>query len=89
MPKLAAILIWITDGRLILFTQWQVGENGGIFRIFIFRAMVLNADALQKQKEPVDASGKIIHKIKDDSRITSMKKVLCRFSLDEFPQFSM
>jgi exopolysaccharide biosynthesis polyprenyl glycosylphosphotransferase len=89
LPVMAvvALVIWLVDGKPILFTQQRVGENGRGFRIYKFRTMVKNADALQKQIETVDSQGELIHKVKQDPRITPLGRFLRRLSLDELPQF--
>jgi len=63
-----------------------VGENGRIFSMFKFRTMVKNAEDLQNQVEKIDADGNVIHKLRDDPRVTRVGKFLRRFSLDEVPQ---
>jgi exopolysaccharide biosynthesis polyprenyl glycosylphosphotransferase len=83
---IVVLLIWLTDGKPILFTQQRVGENGKLFKIYKFRTMVRNAEALQKQVETVDTQGELIHKKKDDPRITPLGRYLRRLSLDELPQ---
>jgi exopolysaccharide biosynthesis polyprenyl glycosylphosphotransferase len=84
---IVAILIWLMDGKPILFTQQRVGENGKVFKIYKFRTMVRNAETLQKQVETLDIQGELIHKTKNDPRITSLGRFLRRLSLDELPQF--
>jgi exopolysaccharide biosynthesis polyprenyl glycosylphosphotransferase len=82
-----ALLIWLVDGKPILFTQQRVGENGKLFKFYKFRTMVPNAEELQKQVETVDSQGELIHKTRNDLRITSLGHFLRRLSLDELPQF--
>jgi lipopolysaccharide/colanic/teichoic acid biosynthesis glycosyltransferase len=84
---IVAIAIWIFDGWPILYTQKRVGENGRLFKIYKFRTMVINAENLQKDVEKVNDQGELIHKIKNDPRITRLGRLLRRLSLDEFPQF--
>jgi exopolysaccharide biosynthesis polyprenyl glycosylphosphotransferase len=84
---IVALLIWVFDGTPILFTQLRVGENGKVFKIYKFRTMVRNAEALQKEVETVSEKGELIHKTKNDPRITPLGRFLRRFSLDEWPQF--
>jgi exopolysaccharide biosynthesis polyprenyl glycosylphosphotransferase len=87
LMALATLMIFIEDGAPILFRQKRVGENGRIFEMLKFRTMVRNAEQLQNQVEKRDAKGNLIHKSKDDPRVTKIGKFLRRFSLDELPQF--
>ena len=82
-----ALTIWIVDGWPIFYSQDRVGENGKLFKFFKFRTMIKNADSIQRQVEVLDDRGELIHKRRDDPRVTSLGRVLRRLSLDEFPQF--
>jgi exopolysaccharide biosynthesis polyprenyl glycosylphosphotransferase len=81
-----ALAILVDDGRPILFRQRRVGENGHIFEIYKFRTMVRNAEQLKHLVERTDEDGNIIHKVRNDPRVTRAGRFLRRFSLDELPQ---
>lgn len=84
---LSALMVFFEDGAPVLFRQMRVGENGRLFEMLKFRTMLKNAEQLQSQVEKRDADGNIIHKSKEDPRITKVGRFLRRFSLDELPQF--
>lgn len=84
---LSALAIIVEDGFPILFKQKRAGENGRIFEMLKFRTMLKNAEQLQGQVEKRDANGNLIHKTKEDWRVTKVGRILRRFSLDEMPQF--
>lgn len=69
----------------LLYSQIRCGLNGETFRIWKFRSMVIDADALKAQVKN-EASGHIF-KNKNDPRVTRVGKFLRRTSLDELPQF--
>lgn len=80
------ILILIKDGKPIFFKQPRVGENGKTFMIYKFRTMVNNAEDLAESVMKLDENGNIIHKSKDDPRVTRVGRILRHYSLDELPQ---
>jgi len=86
LMALGALMIFLEDGSPILFRQKRVGENGRLFEMLKFRTMVKNAEQLQRQVEKQDADGNLIHKSKDDPRVTGIGRLLRRLSLDELPQ---
>ena len=69
-----AILIWVTCGRPILFTQDRVGKDGKIFRIKKFRTMTVR----QSNATTITVAG--------DQRITPIGRYLRSWKLDELPQ---
>jgi lipopolysaccharide/colanic/teichoic acid biosynthesis glycosyltransferase len=69
-----------------LFHQKRAGENGRVFEMLKFRTMIRDAEKLRSQVEHVDENGNLIHKAKDDPRVTRIGRFLRRFSLDELPQ---
>ncbi|HIK04797.1 MAG TPA: sugar transferase [Trichormus sp. M33_DOE_039] len=69
----------------ILFSQIRCGWMGQRFRIWKFRSMVTNAEAL-KSTIANQASGAFF-KNDEDPRITRVGRFLRKTSLDEFPQF--
>jgi len=87
LMALVMLMIFLEDGAPVLFRQRRVGENGRLFEMLKFRTMTKNAEQFQSQVEKRDAEGNLIHKSKDDPRITKIGKFLRRFSLDELPQF--
>ena len=84
---LIALVIWLDDGRPILFRQQRAGENGRIFEMYKFRTMVKDAEALRALVEQTDENGNLIHKTENDPRVTRSGRILRRLSLDELPQF--
>jgi lipopolysaccharide/colanic/teichoic acid biosynthesis glycosyltransferase len=77
------LLIGLTSPGPILFKQWRVGERGKLFRVFKFRTMNANAEALHHQ---VMGNQSGLHKQTDDPRITPVGRWLRKYSLDELPQ---
>jgi lipopolysaccharide/colanic/teichoic acid biosynthesis glycosyltransferase len=80
------LLVYLDDGPPVVFRQLRVGKHGRLFVIYKIRTMVKNAEQLQSQIDGRDAQGNLIHKTKDDPRVTRVGRVLRRFSLDELPQ---
>ena len=83
---LSMLLVYLEDGSPVIFRQNRVGKDGRLFEIFKIRTMVKNAEELQIQRETRDTDGHLIHKMKDDPRVTRVGRLLRRFSLDELPQ---
>jgi exopolysaccharide biosynthesis polyprenyl glycosylphosphotransferase len=73
----AAGLIWLTDGRPILFRQPRVGREGEIFTVLKFRTMKLPTG------EPSEED---IYTRANDPRITTLGRVLRKLRFDELPQ---
>lgn len=71
---LIAILIWITSGSPILFTQERVGKGGQIFYVKKFRTMSVRS----VEDSSITVAG--------DSRVTAIGSYLRRWKLDELPQ---
>jgi len=75
-----------SDGP-ILFRQERVGRNGQTFRMLKFRSMVQTAESdLLELRDQNEGSGPLF-KMKNDPRVTTIGRVLRKFSLDELPQF--
>jgi lipopolysaccharide/colanic/teichoic acid biosynthesis glycosyltransferase len=80
-----AIAIYLDNPGPILYSQQRCGLYGRPFRMWKFRSMVTNAEALQHLVVN-QASGNIF-KNDRDPRITPVGQFLRRTSLDELPQF--
>jgi len=83
---LSGLMVYLEDGSPVIFRQKRIGKDGQLFDMFKIRTMVKNAEQFQSQVERRDSEGNVIHKIKDDPRITRVGRVLRRFSIDELPQ---
>lgn len=83
---IVGILIKLESKGPIIFAQKRVGLNGKEFKMYKFRSMVINAEALkEKLAEKNEMSGPMF-KIKDDPRITKVGKFIRKTSIDELPQ---
>lgn len=80
------LLIWVSDGWPVFFTQNRVGENGRIIKIYKFRTMYKDADKKMESVVVTDTLKNVIYKQKDDPRVTPLGRFLRRWSLDELPQ---
>ena len=70
-----------------LFYQWHVvGRGGKTFTSYKFRTMVVNADELKKELWHYNERNGPTFKMKNDPRVTSVGRILRKFSLDELPQ---
>jgi lipopolysaccharide/colanic/teichoic acid biosynthesis glycosyltransferase len=82
-----AVLIKIdSPNGPIIFTQKRTGKGGRPIRMYKFRTMVPNAEALKQQVAHLNELQWPDFKITDDPRITRVGKVLRKTSLDELPQ---
>lgn len=81
-----ALVIRFTSEGGVFYNHERVGRGEKIFRMFKFRSMYANADALRKDMENDKNSDDPLLRVKNDERVTPVGRVLRRFSLDEIPQ---
>lgn len=83
-----AIAIKLDSPGPVFFKQTRVGKNGRLFKMYKFRSMCDNADAMKKQlMEQNEVKDGGMFKMKDDPRVTRVGKFIRKTSIDELPQF--
>lgn len=81
-----ALLVRLSGPGPVLFTQQRYGYNRRQFRMFKFRTMVVDAEAMQASLEAQNEAQGPVFKIRRDPRITPIGRLLRKTSLDELPQ---
>jgi lipopolysaccharide/colanic/teichoic acid biosynthesis glycosyltransferase len=82
-----ALLIKLEDWRgPILFSQTRVGKDGREFKMYKFRSMVSNAEAMLPELLHKNEVSGLMFKMKEDPRVTRIGKWIRRTSIDELPQ---
>jgi exopolysaccharide biosynthesis polyprenyl glycosylphosphotransferase len=81
-----ALLIKLDSKGPIIFRQVRIGENCQPFQMCKFRSMVADAEAKLKEVITETEDGQLIHKVREDPRVTRVGRILRRISLDELPQ---
>jgi len=89
---LIGLLVYLSSPGPILFRQQRIGLNGTSFTLLKFRTMYHGASSAVHEtyyralmQGTAEATGNTF-KLKNDSRITPVGRVLRRLSLDELPQ---
>lgn len=87
-PVMAVIaLIVKMDSRgPVLFRQERVGHEGTLFRMLKFRSMVQDAERRLDELAHRNEGSGVLFKMRDDPRVTTVGRLLRRYSLDEIPQ---
>ena len=83
---LIAALIKLDSPGPVIFQQRRAGENGRLFWMYKFRSMVTDAAERQDEVIRLTEDGEILHKVRNDPRVTRVGRWLRRISLDELPQ---
>lgn len=86
MLLVVAVLVKLTSKGPLLFRQTRVGLHGRPFKMLKFRTMVENAEELKAKLAAQNEMDGPVFKMKKDPRITSIGRVLRKFSIDELPQ---
>jgi exopolysaccharide biosynthesis polyprenyl glycosylphosphotransferase len=81
-----AVAIRLTSPGPVLFADKRVGIGQLPFTCYKFRTMVADAPDLQRDLEDRNEAQGVLFKIREDPRVTSIGRVLRRYSLDELPQ---
>jgi len=84
---LIALLVLISSGHPVLYSQTRVGLNGKTFKFYKFRSMIRDADQKLLEVENIHKRDHVIFKNKEDPRITPIGRIIRKYSLDELPQF--
>src|SRR5207244_2295562 len=83
---LAAIAIKLTSPGSVLFKQERIGLNGRIFTLYKFRTMTENASQRREEVNHLNQMTGPVFKAAADPRVTTVGRILRKFSLDELPQ---
>ncbi len=83
---LIGILIKLDSPGPVLYKALRAGRKGRPFHCYKFRTMVRNADDLKEALRKHNQRSGPFFKIANDPRVTSLGRLLRRYSLDELPQ---
>jgi Undecaprenyl-phosphate galactose phosphotransferase WbaP len=85
-----ALAIVLETRGPVFFAHTRIGKGNRLFRLWKFRSMVVNADAVLdqylEQHPDLRSEWARSYKLKDDPRVTRVGRLLRRSSLDELPQ---
>jgi lipopolysaccharide/colanic/teichoic acid biosynthesis glycosyltransferase len=81
-----ALAIKLSSRGPVIYRSIRPGIGCRPFQCLKFRTMNEGADAAQDQLEELNESDGALFKIRDDPRLTTVGRILRRFSLDEVPQ---
>ena len=90
LPILLAVglAVKLTSKGPVFYRQERVGLDGHPFEMIKFRTMVVDADKMVDKLAAMNESeGGVLFKIRDDPRVTSVGRILRKYSIDELPQF--
>lgn len=82
---LIGLVVWLSSGRPMLYSQIRVGRHGKAFKMYKFRTMQKDADLLENRDADPDGTP-VRTKPASDPRVTTVGRVLRRYSVDELPQ---
>ncbi len=80
------LLVRATSAGPVMFKQPRVGVEGRTFVCWKFRTMVIGADSQRAALRDRYGSDAATFKMAQDPRVTTVGRVLRRFSIDELPQ---
>jgi lipopolysaccharide/colanic/teichoic acid biosynthesis glycosyltransferase len=86
LSALIAVVIVLTSGLPIIYTQKRVGLRGKPFFIYKFRTMRLDAEKMQAGLRGKNEAHGPVFKIHNDPRFTPVGRFLAHTGLDEIPQ---
>ncbi len=70
----------------VLFRQRRSGLNGRPFTMLKFRSMVTNAEQRKAELQALNEMEGPVFKLTNDPRVTSIGRIIRRWSIDEWPQ---
>ena len=82
----SAIAVKLSSRGPVIYYSSRPGMAGRPFRCLKFRTMRVDADEAQSDLESLNEASGALFKIRQDPRLTSVGRLLRRFSLDELPQ---
>jgi exopolysaccharide biosynthesis polyprenyl glycosylphosphotransferase len=71
----------------IFYCSDRIGKKGRVFRCIKFRTMVVDAERRRSEILHMNERDGVLFKITNDPRVTSVGRILRKYSLDEIPQF--
>ena len=88
IPILFVMLLIVIDspGASPIYTQYRVGKNGRVFKIYKLRSMVPEADHMLDSLLDQNEMEGPAFKISNDPRITRVGRVIRKTCIDELPQ---
>jgi exopolysaccharide biosynthesis polyprenyl glycosylphosphotransferase len=70
----------------VFYPSSRVGKKGRTFTFHKLRTMVVGAESQQKDLASLNERGGALFKISNDPRVTSLGRILRKYSIDELPQ---
>lgn len=86
IQAIIALVLAVTSGRPIIFTQERMGKNAKPFTLYKFRTMKRGAHREQTQLARQNEADGPVFKIHQDPRFTVVGRFLAHTGLDELPQ---
>lgn len=88
LPLMTVLALWVklSDPGPVFYCSNRIGKDGRVFSFWKFRSMVVDADQQRDALADKNESDGRLFKMQNDPRVTSVGRVLRRWSLDELPQ---